>query len=196
MGSGDLLLGKLVQTQREPLGETAVVDEDDRRTVRADELDERRVDRGPDRTCLIPFFSALSGLAHVLDRDDNLEVELLRHACVDELDRAAPGDEPPDLLERPLRRREADPLHRLRSELLEPLDRQREVGTALRACNRVHLVEDQRVDAPQQLPCPRGEQEEERLGRRDQDVRRLAEHRRALLLRCVARANRDAELRA
>ena len=70
------------------------------------------------------------------------------------------------------------------------------MGAALRAGDGVHLVEDQRVDAAEQLACARGEQEEERLGRRDQDVRRLAEHRRALLLRRVARPYGDAELRA
>ena len=42
----------------------------------------------------------------------------------------------------------------------------------------------------------RGQQEEERLGGRDQDVRRVAQHRRALLLRGVARAHADAQLRA
>ena len=49
----NLLLRELVEPQREPLGETAVVDEDDRRAVRTDELDQRRVDRGPDRARLV-----------------------------------------------------------------------------------------------------------------------------------------------
>ena len=192
----NLLLRQLVQPQRQPLGEAAVVDEDDRRAVRADELDERRVDRRPDRARLPALLATLAArLAHVLDRDDDLEVELLRDACVDELDRPAARDEAADLLERTLRRREPDSLRRLRRERLEPLDREREMGAALRAGDRVHLVEDQRVDAPQQLACARGEQQEERLRRGDQDVRRLAEHRRALLLRRVARADGDAELR-
>jgi hypothetical protein len=69
------------------------------------------------------------------------------------------------------------------------------MGAALRAGDRVHLVEDQRIDAAQQLPRARREQQEERLGRRDQDVRRLTEYRRALLLRRVPRADGDAELR-
>ena len=69
------------------------------------------------------------------------------------------------------------------------------MGAALRPGDGVHLVEDQRVDAAQQLARARREQEEERLRRRDQDVRRLAEHRRALLLRRVAGADGDAELR-
>ena len=40
---------KLVQPQREPLGRAAVVDEHDRRAVLADELEQLRVDRRPDR---------------------------------------------------------------------------------------------------------------------------------------------------
>ena len=80
-------------------------------------------------------------------------------------------------------------------EPLEPLEREREVGAALRPGDGVHLVEDQRVDRAQQLARLRGEHQEERLGRRDQDVRRRAQHRLALLLRRVARPHRDAELR-
>ena len=45
----DFLLGQLVQSHGQPLGEPAVVDEDDRRAVLLDELEDRRVDRGPDR---------------------------------------------------------------------------------------------------------------------------------------------------
>ena len=37
----DLLLGELVEAQREPLGQAPVVDEDDRRPVRANELEQR-----------------------------------------------------------------------------------------------------------------------------------------------------------
>ena len=66
---------------------------------------------------------------------------------------------------------------------------------ALRARDGVHLVEDHRVDRAQQLARLRGQHQEERLRRRDQDVRRVAQHRRALLLRRVARANRNAQLR-
>ena len=134
-------------------------------------------------------------LAQVLDRDDDLEVELLARAGVDELDRAAAGDEPADLLERPLRRRKPDPLDRPVGEPLEPLDREREVGAALRAGDRVHLVEDQRLDAAEALARRRGQHQEERLGRRDQDVGRLLHELAALLRRRVAGADADAEPR-
>ena len=44
-----VLVGELVQPQREPLGAAPVVDEDERRAVLADELEQLRVDRRPDR---------------------------------------------------------------------------------------------------------------------------------------------------
>jgi hypothetical protein len=89
-----------------------------------------------------------SELAHVLDGDDDLEVELLARARVHELD-LSPGacDEAADLLERALRRREADSLEGLVHEALEPFERQRQVRPALRPCDGVHLVQDHRLDA-------------------------------------------------
>ena len=196
VGARNFFLRRFVEPQREALREAPVVDEDDRGAVGADELDERRVDRRPDRARLPAFLARLPGLAHVLDGDNDLEVELLGDARVHELDLAPSGDEFPDLLERTLGRREPDALWRLSRERLEPLDRERQVGASLRPGDGVHLVEDQRVDAAQQLARPRGEQEEERLRRGDEDVRRLAEHRRALLLRRVAGAHRDVEVGA
>ena len=49
VGAREVAAGELVQPQREPLGEAAVVDEDDRRAVRLDEAKDLGVDRGPDR---------------------------------------------------------------------------------------------------------------------------------------------------
>ena len=49
VGARDLLLRELVQPEREPLREPAVVHEDDRRAVLPDELDDRGIDRRPDR---------------------------------------------------------------------------------------------------------------------------------------------------
>jgi len=54
----------------------------------------------------------------------------------------AAGDEPADLLERPLRRRQADALDRLGDEAVEALDREREVRPALRPGDGVDLVQD------------------------------------------------------
>jgi len=75
-----------------------------------------------------------------------------------------------DLLERTLRRRETNALERAPGEHLEALERQREVGAALRGDERVDLVEDDGVQRAQHLSGRGGEQEIERLGRRDEDV--------------------------
>ena len=184
----DLFLGQLVQPHRQPLGEPPVVDEDDRRAVLLDELEDRRVDRGPDRAGVrlvaraISTPSCTTGWASSFDvpssrrsstGHDHLEIELLARAGVDELDRAVAGDEAADLLERALRRREADPLRRLVEQRVEPLEREREVGAALGAGDGVDLVDDHGLDPAQRLARLRGQHQEERLGRRDQDVRRL-----------------------
>ena len=136
-------------------------------------------------------------LAHVLDGDDDLEVELLALPCVDERDLAVrPGHPTADLGERALCGREADPLERLLRDALEPLEREREVRAALRPGERVDLVEDHRLDRLQQVAAARREQEVERLGRRDQDVGRGAQHPLAVALRRVAGPHAHRELRA
>ena len=155
----NLFLGELVQPHRQPLGQAPVVDEDDRRAVLLDELEDRRVDRRPDRAGVrlvagVHLDAVLhhrlgelvrrAELAQVLDRHDDLEIEILARAGVDELDRAVAGDEAADLLQRALRRREADPLRRLVEQRVEALEREREVGAALRAGDGVHLVDDHR----------------------------------------------------
>jgi hypothetical protein len=170
--------------------------------VLLDELEDLRVDRGPDRLRGrlaagaedVGDLGVHARLAHVLERDDDLQVELLGAAGVDELDRAPAGDKPADLLERALRRREPDPLEGLAGQALQPLDGDREVGPALRPRDGVHLVEDQRLDAGQRLSGARGEQQEQGLGRGDQQVGRLPQHRGALLLRRVPRAHRDLDV--
>ena len=202
MRARDLFLGELVQPQRQPLGEPAVVDEDDRRAVLLHEPQELGVDRWPDRGRVA--FAAGSeqrvadgtcpGLAHVLDRDNDAEVELLAGAGVDDPDRPRTRHESADLLDRALSGREADALHRAAGEAVEALDREREVGAALRPGDRMHLVEDQRLDAAEHLARLRGQHQEQRLRRGDQDVRRLAQHRRALLRGRVAGAHRDGQL--
>jgi len=182
----DLPLGQLVQAQRQPLREAAVVDEEDRRAVLLHEPQQLRIDRGPD--------GRLLGLTHVLQRHHDLQVELLRRAGVDQLDLARTGDEAADLLHRSLCCRQPDALERLVGESLEPLDREREVRAALRAGDCMHLVEDQRPDTLQVLARARCKHQVERLGGRDQDVRRVPQHLRALLLRCVAGADGNAQL--
>src|SRR5205823_14400075 len=136
----DFLLRELVEPQRQTLREPAVVHEDDRRTVLAHEPEHLGIDRGPDRRSAALAASAgkalevrtRAGLAHVLDRHHDAEIELLRNARIDEPNRTCPRDEAADLLERALRSGEADPLDRSLRQLLEALDADRKVRAALR----------------------------------------------------------------
>ena len=193
VGAGDVGLGELVQAMGDPLGRAAAVHEDERRAVLADELEQTRVERRPDRLARLAVDLGLAAqLAHVLDRDDHLQVERLARAGVDDLDLAvAPAEEAGDLLERPLRRREPDPLHGVAGEVLEPLERERQVGAALGRGDGVDLVDDHRLRRGQHLPGRRRQDQVERLRRRDQDVRRVPPHRGALVLGRVAAAHRD-----
>ena len=119
--------------------------------------------------------SVVAHARHVVDRHDDLEVELLARAGVDDLDLAAdPAQEARDRRERPLRRRQADALRVGVGQVLEALEAQRQVGAALGGGHRVDLVDDHVLDAAQDLARLAGEQQVERLGRGDEDVRRVA----------------------
>ena len=213
VGADQLLAGELVQALREPLGQAAAVREDDRAAVRPDELEQARVDRRPDARAHVAERDGPAGLlvgrqdlaepGHVLDRDDDLELERLAAARVDDLDLAArpdPAEEAGDRLERPLGRRQPDALERRRvrrAEPLEPFQREGQVRPALRAGDRVDLVDDDRLDAAQRLARRAREQQVQALGRRDEDVRRPPRELPPLLLGRVAGSpgDRDPRLR-
>ena len=111
--------------------------------------------------------------------------------------RVGPDQEAADLVERPLRGRQPDPL-----DAAVPASCSSRSSVSARCAPRlvlrdgVDLVDDHPLGVAQELARPRGQHQVERLGRRDQDVRRLAQHRRALLLRRVAGADRDREVAA
>ena len=205
----NLFLSQLVQPHCEALGEAPVVDEDDRRAVLLDELEDRRVDRRPDRAGVrlvagVHLDAVLHNrlgelvrgpeLAQVLHGHNHLEIQVLPRTGVDELDRTVAGDEPADLLERPLRGREADPLRRTFEQGIEPLQREREMDAALRARDGVDLVDDHGLDPAQRLTGLRGQHQEERLRRRDQNVGRLLQQLAPFPLGRVPRADADAEV--
>ncbi len=217
-----VLAGQLVQADGQALGGAAGVHEDDRRAVLADQLEQLRVDGRPDRAAGGCLFCARSnanqvaaarggalaavrgvgdvmvaGLAHVVDRHADLQIQLLAHAGVDH-PAVSPGadEEAPDLLERALRGREPDSLDGVLGQVLEALERERQVRPALGARHRVDLVDDAPLDSLEHLPCARGEHQVERLRRGDEHVRRLAKHRLAFGLRRVAGANGHAYLAA
>ncbi len=106
------------------------------------------------------------------------------------VDTRRPDEKPGDLLDRLLRRRQADALHATVGDRLEPLEREGEVRAASRADHGVNLVDDDGARGAQHLAAAlRRQQQVQRLWRRHQDVRRRAEHGGALGLRRVAGTN-------
>ena len=81
---------------------------------------------GPDSSSPSPSSIGLAQVGHVLDRDDDLELQGLAHAGVDHGDRAGlaagpAAEEPGHLLERALGGRQADALGRPLGQALQPL---------------------------------------------------------------------------
>ena len=127
VGADELLPGELVEPLGEALAEAPAVREDDRAAVGPDQLEDPRVDRRPDAdprlgvrgrpARLLVERQDLAGLRHVVDRDDDLEVERpsARPAStiVDLAVRPGAAEEPGDRLERALGGAEPDPLRGL-----------------------------------------------------------------------------------
>ncbi len=176
----------LAQARREREGDLlahpARAHEHERGLVREHERRHAVVDLAPhlaarDRTQLV---------ARHLDRERHLAPV----SDVDDVRGAA--EEVRDFLDRPHGRREADAL-RFRAavahdQIVEPRERQREMRAALVARQRVDFIDDDRFDVGEQRArFGGGEQDVERFGRRDQHVRRLAQHARAFRLRACRR---------
>ena len=83
----------------------------------------------------------------------------------------------------------------LGDEPLQALQAQRQVGAALRAGDRVDLVDDHVLDAAEDLAGLARQHQVERFGRRDQDVRRAPGEVPALLRRRVAGPAGDRDVR-
>ncbi len=79
---------------------------------------------------------------------------------------------------------------RAAAQRLQALERQRQVRAALGGHQRVDLVDDDRVNGAEHVAGARGEQQVERLGRRDEQVGRVAAEAGALGGRRVARPHR------
>ncbi|KZX19792.1 hypothetical protein ACH61_03108 [Rathayibacter tanaceti] len=167
--------------------------------MREHAVDDRLLDVGPDRSALRAGRShrrALllrrgAELGHVLDGDDDAELPLLLGGGRDDRDGRAASEEPGDLLSRADGGRQADALHRRREQRIEPFERDGEVCAALGRRDGVHLVDDDRLDPAERLPRGRGEHEVERLGGRDQDIRRRLLQHSALGRRGVSGADTD-----
>ena len=185
---GDLVRAEpLGEMARRALGEPPGVDEHERRAVLVRERREAVVHLLP----RVARHHRLERRRRQLER----EVAVLDVPGVDDRAGRTAGQEAPDLLDRLLRGGEPD-AHQPRSgQRLEPLERQREVRAALVRRERVDLVDDDRARRPQHLAARlAGQQDVERLGRGDDDVRRALAHARALGLRRVAGANERADL--
>ena len=88
-------------------------------------------------------------------------------------------------------RRQGDPLRRLLRELLEPLEREHEVSATLGSGHRLDIIDDHRLDFRKGPRGLRGEHQEQRLGCRDQDVRRVTHELATVGSGRVARSNAD-----
>ncbi len=195
VGTNEVLAGELVEALGQPFREAPAVGEHDRGAVLTDQLQDPGVDGRPDARSqlttddgparLLVHRQHLAQARHVLDRDDDLEIERLARPGVDDGHLATlthPAQEPGDGLEGALGGAEADPLERRRGapipvptpEALQALQAQREVRAALGAGDRVDLVHDHVLDPAQDLAGLAGQQQVQALGGRDQDVRRVA----------------------
>ena len=116
VGADQVLAGELVEALREPLAEAAAVREDDRALVAADQFEDPRVDRRPDARSQVRADRRTAGLLvlrkhladgrHVIDRDDDFELERFARTRVHDRDvsvRADAAQEARDRVERPLR---------------------------------------------------------------------------------------------
>ena len=199
----EVLVRELVQPRRQPFGAPPVVDEHDRGAVRADQIEQHRVDGRPDRG-VIGLIGELrvrcldrpdAEIGHVVDGNDDLQGERLAAARVDHGDvtqtvrRFEAAEESRDLLQRTLRGGQPDPLGRVVHQRLEPLQRQHQMGAALRRRDRVDLVDDHGPNAPQRLPGGGREHQVERFGRGDEDVGRVRQQSATLAGIGVARAH-------
>ena len=211
MRARKLFLGELVEPRARAARRAAVVDEDDRRAVLRDELEQRRVDRGPDRAgstrarrqhapsldglrrrC--PPGSRMSSTGTTTSRSSSLRVP----ASTSWIGRSPETKRPISssgrcVAERPMR------CAGRASRRVEPLERERQVRAALGARDGVHLVDDHRLERAQHLARLRGQHQEERLGRRDQDVGRRLDAARAAPsagVSPVRTATRSSELEA
>ena len=171
---------QLVHAVRKPLRLRAAIQKGDHRTRALTGLRHASGDFRPDR--------ALRQRAHVAQRADDPNVGLLAHGRRDD-PRAGP-QEIRGFLQRAHGGRKPDALQRPAAQVVQAREREHEVRPTLGVDHRVQLVDDDgprgRQHAP---PAPRRQQQVERFGRRDEDMRRPSAHARALALRRVARAH-------
>ena len=210
VGPDELLPGELVEALRQPFAQATAVGEHDGAAMALDQIEDRRVDGRPDARAQVRADGRAAGLLigrqelaegrHVVDRHDDLEFEWFARAGVDDSHvptRADAAEEAGDPVEGPLGRAQADPLRCGRvvgAKTLEPLEAEGEVGATLGAGDGVDLIDDDVLDAAQDIAGLAGEQQVQALGGRDEDVGRATGDLAPVLARGVAGAASDRDV--
>jgi len=185
----------LAQLMSNALGEPPRIHEHERRAVRIHQLYDALVN-------LVP---------HLVRRDRpqfgrrNLDSKIQRAlmAYVDD-HRIGPSflrigtarEEMRDFFDRLLGRRKPDAYRRAHGQRFQPLQRKRQMHAALVVGHGVNFVHNHGLDIAQDgAALLRRQQDVERLGRSDQNVRRTLQHEAAVFHQSVARPHRRADLR-
>ncbi len=190
MVRGDHVVAQpLAELVREAFGQPTGVHEHERGAV----LEDQRGD-------------AVEHVRHLLRARDRFELAFgqldreveraLVPAVDDRGERPVTDQQASDGLDRALRGRQPDPVRPRVAQCLESLEREREVRAPLVARDRVDLVDDHGVDRLQRdAPARAGDQQVQRLRRRDHEARRGPHHARPLRARGVTGAHPDFDVR-
>ena len=174
------LAHQLIHAVRKPLRLRASIQKGDHCTRTLTGFRHASGDFRPDR--------ALRQRAHIAQWTDDPNVGLLAHGRRDD-PRAWP-QEIRGSLQRAHGGRKPDALQRPAAQVVQAREREHEVRPALGVDHRVQLVDDDGPGRGEHAPpAPRRQQQVERFGRRDEDMRRPSAHARTLTLRRVARAH-------
>ena len=209
MGAGDLVPRQVVQLGAEALGQPAGVGEHDGGAVGPDQVQQGRVDGGPDGP--VAGVGGLGGervggcrRRHVLDRDHDLHFHTPLARDIDDGHRSRlpsaavhgpAAHELGDGREGLLGGGEADAEGRDGGHLLQPLQGQGQVRSPLGPGHGVDLVQDHPPHRSQHLAGRAGEDQEQGLGGGDEDVRGVALHALAVGRRSVPGADGGHHLR-
>ena len=136
----------------------------------------------------------LPELGQIGDGHDHLQVPLLGRGWLDDLDRAAAGQETGDLLDRPDGGGEADALGGLWEQGIEALQAEREMSPTFGTGHRLDLIDDDGLHAGQGLAGRAGQQQEEGLGSGDEYIGGGAGEGPPLIRRGVTRTHRHRDL--
>ena len=150
-------------------------------------------------------------IGHIFDRDHDGQVEALLAGRRDDRHRLRAAEVERDLARRSHGRGQPDALccparcgpgglasRRVvgaATQCIQSFERQGQVRAALAPGQRVHLVDDHGLNAPQGFPGLGRQHQEQRLGGGDEDVRRLARQLAALVGGGIAGADRDRYVR-